>query len=70
MIYGEKYSFLSLFTKALQMDQLMDQWMDGWMVRHSYTDARTHLKSCNVHHCLKVSSGISHQSIDNKKCYF
>ena len=48
MIYGEKYSLLSLFTKALptdgRMDGRMDGQMDQWMDTASYRDARMHLK--------------------------
>ena len=53
MIYGEKYSFLSLFTKALRTDGPMDQRTngrtdgrtDGPTDTPSYRDAWTHLKS-------------------------
>ena len=34
MIYGEKYSFLSLFTKALPTDGPMDRRTDGWTQPH------------------------------------
>ena len=51
MIYGEKYSFLSLFTKALPADRRMDRWTDGRTDGRtdtaSYRDARTHQKSVN-----------------------
>ena len=49
MIYGEKYSFLSLFTKALRTNRRTDQPTDGRTNRRtdraSFRDARTHLKS-------------------------
>ena len=41
MIYGEKYSFLSLFTKALRTNGRTNRPTDTT----SYRDARTHLKT-------------------------
>ena len=49
MIYGEKYSFLSLFTKALPTDGPTDRRTDGPTDGRtdipSYRDAWTHLKT-------------------------
>ena len=56
MIYGEKYSFLSLFTKELPtdgranrrtdgpMDGRTDRRREGGTDTASYRDVRTHLK--------------------------
>ena len=44
IIYGEKYAFLSLFTKASRTDQRTDGRTDQRTDTASYTDARTHLK--------------------------
>ena len=39
IINGENYAFLSLFTKALQMDRRTEQWANGWT--NGATDGRT-----------------------------
>ena len=44
IVYGEKYAFLSLFTKPLRTDQRTDGPTDGRSDIASYRDARTHLK--------------------------
>ena len=44
MIYGEKSSFLSLFTKALPTDGWTDGRMDGRTDTASFRDARMYLK--------------------------
>ena len=49
IIYGEKYAFLSLFTKTLRTDKPTDWRTDT----ASYRDARTHLKITSYSHQIQ-----------------